>query len=917
MVSDRGPLIGRESELAELESMLASSPMVTITGTGGCGKTRLALETVESLCARPGSSEYVLAALADVSRAELLIESLMAAAGVRERFGSTPREVLVEHLCSRRLLLVLDNCEHLLPDVARVVGELRHDAPDLRLLATSREPLAVEGESVLCLGPLRPPEPDDDGLGAVVRSGAARMFVDRAVRRAPAFALTPKTARAVTKICHELDGLPLALELAAARLDTLTVEQIARELGRQGRLSTVESAAGLPRHSSLRASLDWSYRLLDESERGLLRRLSTFSGGFTADAARSVAASGQSVKHVRDLLHALERKGLLVPAPAGAPERWRLLSTVAEYAGEQLTRAGERDELADRHLAWFAAWAAHADHRLLQDGHEPIDAEGPNLRCALDRALEHDPSSALAMAASLMRHWILAEHFHEARSICSAVLAAVDEGADAQASALVRCGAALVAMLSEDYEGALANTQAGLRLLGAVDDPRVQAGCLLFSSMVLIQTGEDMHGGLSNAERAVQLAEHHGDDRLGLAWALVTLAVAAMLCERFQALDEAYEAFLAIPSACEHRTLRAWAEQTAAWAQVLVGSPERALVHIERASTLEGDWPSMTHFQVLGFRIHALARLGRSDEAIATGARALQRAKETGALQSVPAIELALAIAELMHGDLDSAASRAQDLLRMPHLHTLVLARETLARIALASDRPVEAQEHARELEAIAQRSGSPRHRALADYIGGRAAIDLGDVEKGRELLHAALGRCAELGLEREAADVLDELALLAAHTGEVERCARLAAASASARTRLGCAPMRGPIDRLDAARAQLAADERDGWDGAWAQGEQIALIDAIAYARRGRGRRPRAPAKGWASLTNAERDVALLAASGKTNPQIAEQLFIARGTVKMHLSSVYRKLGVANRTELAVASRDTTPPHAVGQAAR
>jgi predicted ATPase/DNA-binding CsgD family transcriptional regulator len=907
--TDRGTLIGRESELAELKSMLAASPLVTITGPGGCGKTRLALEMAACGASRPQSAGCVVAALADVSRGERLIDSLMAAVGVRERFGSTPNDVLVEHLASRRLLLVLDNCEHLLPDVAKVARELCRGVPDLRLLATSREPLEIDGESVLCLGPLSLPEADDDGVGAIVRSDAGRMFVDRAVRRDAAFALTPRTARAVVSICRQLDGLPLALELAAARLDTLDAEEIARELGGQGRLATAGSAAEPSRHSSLRASLDWSYRLLDETERALIRRLAVFSGGFTAEAAHGVTAPAESVTHVRGLLRALERKGLLVPAPAGAPERWRLLSTVAKYAGEELTSAGESDELADRHLSWFQTWAAQADGRLLRDGHEPIDVEGPNLRRALDRALEHDPESALAMAASLMRHWILAEHYHEARSICSAVLQAVDESADARALALVTCGAALVAMLSEDYEGALTGTQAGLVLLGAVEDPGVKATCLLCSAMVLIQTGVDLHGGLANAERAVALAEGHGDDQLGLAWALVSLAVAAMLCERFQALGEAYEAFLAIPTAREHRTLRAWAEQTAAWAQVSVGSPERALVHIERASTLEGDWPSMTHFQVLGFRIHALARLGRTDEAITSGEQALQRAGESGALQSVPAIELALATAELMHGALDSAADRAQGLLRMPHLHTLVIARETLARIALARDQPADAQGHASELEAIAQRSGSVRHQALADYINGRAAIQTGEKDRGRDLLHAALASCAELGLEREAADALDELALLAADAGETERCARLAAAGASTRARLSCAPTLASTERLDSARARLAAQAGDCWDAAWAQGEQAALADAIAYARRGRGRRRRSTADGWPSLTGTERDVALLAASGKTNPQIAEQLFIARGTVKMHLSAVYRKLDVANRTELAVAARHATPP--------
>jgi ATP/maltotriose-dependent transcriptional regulator MalT len=654
----------------------------------------------------------------------------------------------------------------------------------------------------------------------------------------------------------------------------------------------------------LRASLDWSCRLLDETERGLLRRLSVFSGGFNAAAAQGIAAPSESVTHVHDLLQVLERKGLLVATPDDAPQRWRLLSTVAEYASEELARASQSDELADRHLSWFTTWAAQADGRLLKDGHEPIDVEGPNLRRALDRALEHDPSSALAMTASLMRHWILAEHFHEAHSICSAVTQTVDENADAQARAIVLCGAALVAMLSEDYEGALANAQAGLALLDAIEDPSVQAACLMFSSMVLIQTGVDVHGGLANAEAAVELAERQGDDPLGMAWALVTLAVAAMLCEHFGTVGEAYEAFLAIPTACEHRTLRAWAEQTAAWAQISVGSPKRALVHIERASTLEGDWPSMTHFQVLGFRIHALARLGRTDEAITTGEQALQRASESGALQAVPAIELALATAELLHGALDSAADRANGLLRMPHLHTLVIARETLARIALARDQPEEAQRHATELEAIAQRSGSMRHRALAEYINARAALQNGENDSGRDLLHAALARYAELGLERETADVLDELALLAADTGEIERCARLAAAGASTRARLSCAPALGTTGRLDTARTQLTANTAsDDWDAAWAQGEQTTLADAIAYARRGRGRRPRSTAGGWPSLTDTERDVALLAASGKTNPQIAEQLFIARSTVKTHLSTIYRKLDVANRTELALAT--------------
>ena len=197
------------------------------------------------------------------------------------------------------------------------------------------------------------------------------------------------------------------------------------------------------------------------------------------------------------------------------------------------------------------------------------------------------------------------------------------------------------------------------------------------------------------------------------------------------------------------------------------------------------------------------------------------------------------------------------------------------------------------------------RHRALADYINGRAAIQTGENDSGRDLLHAALASCAELGLEREAADVLDELALLAAGAGEIERCARLAAAAIDSRAAQLRAHTRD--DRTARCRTRTAHSQRRQrrLGCRRAQGEQTALADAIAYARRGRGRRRRSTAGGWPSLTDTERDVALLAASGKTNPQIAEQLFIARGTVKMHLSSVYRKLDVANRTELAVAARD------------
>jgi predicted ATPase/DNA-binding CsgD family transcriptional regulator len=898
-----GPLIGRESELTQLEGLLDCARLLTVTGAGGCGKTRLALELGDRASSRDDGPECVVVLLSSVTGEEQLVEALLAAVGARERFGSTPTEILLERVAGRRLLVVLDNCEHLVAEVGRLTAVLLDAAPEIQVLATSREPLAIDSERAFQLGPLSLPDADG-GIGAVVRSDAGRLFVDHAERTDPAFALTPAVAQAVARICHELDGLPLALGLAAARLDALSVEEIAEGLSQGGRLAAASGEDALSHHASLRASLDWSFGLLDEHERVLLRRLSVFSGGFTARAARAVAIPELSDTRVRDLLDALEGKGLIVPVLAHEQERWTFLRTIDEYAAEQLARTGEREEVAERHLAHFLAYAAHADTLLLEpDGHERIEQETPNLRRALDRAIEHDRRDALQIAASLMRHWILAEHYQEAGSVSAAALATVGEdgNVDATARAVVHCGAGLVAMLCEDYTGAIENTHAGLELLGDVKDAGAQSTCLQLSSMVLIQTGLDLDLGLRNAERAVEL-QRSAEDPLGFAFAQVNLAVAAMLCERFDLLDTAYGEFLAIPRARDHPRLRTWAEQAAAWAQVTTGSPERTLEHADRGLALEGEWPSMTHFQVLSFRIHALAKIGRTDQALGEGAEAMRRAQESGALQATPAIELALMVAELMHGAPDAAETRARRLLEMPHLHTLALARETLARIALIRGDAEEAETHARELEAIAGRSGSPRHHALAQYIRGCAAVQADETCDGRDLLHAALETYAELGLEREAADVLDELALLAAHADEVQRAARLAGAAAAARARLGCAPWPGASDQLDAARAKLTAAEEDGgWRAAWAQGQALALPDAIAYARRGRGPRDR-PRTGWASLSPVELDVAQLAASGITNPEIAAQLFIARGTVKMHLSHAYRKLGVANRTELATA---------------
>ena len=901
-----GLLIGRERELLEVEWRLASARLVTVTGAGGCGKTRLSLEVAERVVSSAEHTPAVVIEVASAANAEQLVDAALRAVGARERVGRRPSQVLLEYLAERRLLLVFDNCEHLAAEVGNVVRELLDGARGLRVLAASREPLGISGEEVFRLGPLSLPEPGG-GVGAVVRSDAGRLFVDRAAAADAGFVLTPAVARAVTRICHQLDGLPLALCLAAARVGAVSVSEVAEGLTRRGRLDTIAVDGGSSHHHSVRASFDWSYQLLEARERELLRWLSVFAGGFTVASARAVAAPLLDEGEVRRLLDSLEAKGLIVAVKAIGPERWAFLETIREQAFELLCLESEEDEAEDRRLVFFRAFAATADELVLEtDGHEVLDEETANLRRALEWAVEHDIDGATGMVADLMNHWLLAEHFEEGWAACAAVLAATP-GGDPGGRAVVQCGAGMIGMLSGDYAGAVANTQGGLALLEGVGDAEAHVRCLRMSALVLTLTGIDIEQGRRNAYQAAEMARCNGD-WLGTAWALSNLAVVEATSDRFDAARTAYEEFLTIPNASEHVRLRTFAEVAAAWIEVIAGSPERALAHADLALALEGDSPSMTHFQIAGFRIHALALLGRTHEALDEGAREMKRAQESGALQAIPAIELALLIAELVADDLDGAEARALRLLEVPQQHTLALAREVLGRIALARQDAAETEAQARELEVVSERTKSARHGAIARFLHGAAAMHAGNLDHARDLLQAALATDAELGLEREAVDALHSLALLAARTGDTARAARLAAAAEAERTRLGCVALRSTLDELEAARASSLAGGNDDWDVAWAEGEQLSLAEAIAYARRRRGRRDRAPA-GWGSLTPAELDVATLAAGGLSNPEIAARLFVSRATVKMHLSTVYMKLRVANRTELAAAMATHSPP--------
>ena len=393
--------VGRAKETAEVQDLMARNRLLTLVGVGGIGKTRLALQVAaETHDAYPDGVWFVeLGSLTDSS---LVPSSVAQVLGVRERSGTDLIETLSSHLRTRRLLLVLDNCEHLIDACATLAAALLLAAPDIRILASSREQLQIAGEQVYPVPPLSLPAPGGN-LESLARSEAAQMFIDRVRLQDPGFRLTERPAAAITSICNNLDGIPLALELAAARAHSLSIDEINLRLKDRFKLLTGGSRSALPRQQTLRATLDWSYDLLDAHERTVLNRLGIFSGGFTL-AAASAVCSDEAIDEftIVDRLSHLVARSLVVSETNVTGNRYRLLETTRSYAREKLGTTADMGELERRHARYFREWGARA----VDDWIATPDAywratylpERDNVRVALDWALGPDGDHGIAVA---------------------------------------------------------------------------------------------------------------------------------------------------------------------------------------------------------------------------------------------------------------------------------------------------------------------------------------------------------------------------------------------------------------------------------------------------------------------------------------------------------------------------------------
>ena len=380
--------VGREKELTEVRRLLENNRLLTLTGSGGCGKTRLALAAASELVERFEDGVWMVE-LASLAEPSLVPQAVAFTLGVRERPGSSLTEALSDYLRTRKLLLILDNCEHLIEACAELVEALLRSCPGLRVLATSREALGITGEIAWPVPSLSLPDlrrlPD---LESLPRYESARLFVERTAAVRPNFTLTEQNAPAVAQVCYRLDGIPLAIELAAARTKVLSVEEISARLDDSFRLLAAGSRTAMPRQRTLHATMDWSHELLGQKERVVFRRLSVFAGGFTLEAAESVCAGEELQRdEVLELLSQLVDKSLVVAQERDGTARYRLLETIRQYGRERLEEAGEAAQVREQHAGYYLALAEEAEPELKGDRQvtwlERLETEHDNLRVAM------------------------------------------------------------------------------------------------------------------------------------------------------------------------------------------------------------------------------------------------------------------------------------------------------------------------------------------------------------------------------------------------------------------------------------------------------------------------------------------------------------------------------------------------------
>ena len=771
-------LVGRDDELAQVEKALAEARLLTLTGTGGVGKTRLALAAAAELAPRYGDGAF-LVELAPLADPDLVPQQVLAAVGVREEAGQGPAATLTAHLRARHLLLVLDNCEHLVGPSAALAQALLQACPRLTVLATSREPLGVPGEATWRVPSLSP-------------AGAVALFAERARAVRPDFAVTDDVALALAQVCARLDHIPLAIELAAARTSALSVEEIASRLDDRFRLLSGGARTAVPRQQTLRAMVDWTYDALSAVERRVFDRLAVFGSTFGLEAATQVAGGdGVEPGDVVDVLTGLVDKSLvLAERPGGGgPTGYRLLETMRMYARERLAESGEAAAVRSRHLARGVAVAQAAEGELEGPDQaatlDALEAEHDDLRVALAWGTSGgDAEPALRLATALGRFWEVRGHFREGRGWLEAALTAGGGGDWPGLRATALNWAAVLAQHQGDYAAAHGLYEHSLALRRRLDDrPGVAAALVGLGNLAALQ------GQLGQARAQFSEAASIGRDL-----DLPQVVAAALTNQGWVAhaggdLDGAralYEDALAA---------RRGVGDGHGTALVLANLGDLALQQGDLATASDLHTEGLELRRRLGDRsgvADSLAALGKV--ALARGERGRARAlhaeglaerRRVGDRPGMPASLSALAELSRLDGDALTATALLEEALavatELDDRHCATLALLHLARLARDQGEPARADALYRQASPVADDGHVPPTAHTATWLEGLAAVALADgrLDRAARLLGAADALRHATGTPlpaHEAADRNDAVAGASAGLGETPFRAALAA---------------------------------------------------------------------------------------------------------------------------------------------
>jgi non-specific serine/threonine protein kinase len=629
-------LIGREREVEEVLARLGTARLLTLTGTGGVGKTRLAIMAAQETAEHyPDGAWFVdLSSLWDEG---LVPQAVASTLELREEPGRGIIDTLLDFLAPKSLLLALDNCEHLLGACALLAEQLLGRCPHLRILCTSRQSLGITGEVAWRVPSLTVPSESErsrNGAGARLaphtlhQYEATRLFVERAAAVLPSFRVTDRNAPVIAHVCYRLDGIPLAIELATARVRALAVEEIAERLDDRFHFLTAGSRTALPRHQTLRATFDWSYDRLDEAEKALLCRLSVFSGGWTLEAAEQICAGDSyqpgcvlAAGDVLDVLISLVEKSLVVAEPRHDGTRYRLLETVHQYARDRLAERGWTALFQDRHLQFYRAFLERATMHLVTAQQltwiEHLEADHDNVRSALARSMmsEGSSESGLRLCSALWRFWGVRGYFAEGRKWCELALERAAPG-DAHARASVLNAVGNLAFYQGDYGAASLFHEESLALNRELQYRKGVAGALNNLGNVAYETGDYLTA-RSRYEESLTLFRAL-EERLGICNSLNGVGKIALLRGDCVMARTAFEEILTLSRQAGDREGIGIALNNLAWASIEQGDFGAARAMLADAVK---TWRDLGHRHCLAFALENLAELGLAESDPARAAR--------------------------------------------------------------------------------------------------------------------------------------------------------------------------------------------------------------------------------------------------------------------------------------------------------